>query len=230
MHRRCTTHPEHGRPAGSLPPPRRWRVPPRARRAARLADFEHRWPTSTTWIRIARSTPRRRGSAITTRSSISRPCLAARRRARSDVRRRARSVGPSSTAAPSTSTRKRTWAARSTSARSASSTETANRSQRAWRRSAIRSQTSTPRASTPTGRSVPPASFRGDRAARTRRAPRQDLHVYVTTCEISATRDGASVTLLNTIVFGDPSEHRIVEWKVEQRPGSYSRGARARPL
>ena len=53
-----------------------------------------------------------------------------------------------------------------------------------------------------------------------------DPHVYCTTCEILATsvEDGARVKLHNTIVFGDPPAHRIVEWKIETRPAPPTEG------
>ena len=44
-----------------------------------------------------------------------------------------------------------------------------------------------------------------------------DLHVYVTSCPVEAKRaDGTAVTFANTMVFGDPPEHKIVEWIVKE--------------
>ena len=48
----------------------------------------------------------------------------------------------------------------------------------------------------------------------------RDLHVYVTTCDVTATdAAGARVTFANTLVFGDPPEHKIVAWRVETKTG-----------
>ena len=43
-----------------------------------------------------------------------------------------------------------------------------------------------------------------------------DLHVYVTQCPVTCKRpDGTATTFKNTLVFGDPPEHKIVEWRID---------------